>query len=371
MLSSMVLSIASILNYSGIGGILIAVSSLLIPLSASLIAERLQKQYLAKWLWAGFLITIPLLGNWLLPRIDGLSSAMLWGVVAAISLGLTITVRSNVCLVVSAFFLMIWSWFAYTSNPPADFLWPHLLLAMLGLAWSRRSNNQVASALFVIALLIWTGFTAQAAMVMQPFLTTQITWVTSLFLLTCLLVLHASSNKKSTPGIDILILIIASVIAASFAFSPFAPSPLATQNYAANFLWVLLAISLLLLSFISLAYINLKTVDRIGIIALLLLTLVGIFASFEINYYPLWLGLGTGTLSFAGIWLAMRGFVAENTIYGFCGLGIWGGSVLLAAHNIDDQWLRIAVLALYSFAAVGFYLASERQRLKKAPKNHR
>ncbi|MBL4616738.1 MAG: hypothetical protein JKY46_03505 [Robiginitomaculum sp.] len=370
LLSYMVLSIASILDYPGISGILIAASSLLPPFIASLIAVHLQKRHLANWLWAGFLITIPMLGNWLLPYLEWLSPPMLWGIAAAIALGLAIIVKSGICLVTSSAFLMVWGWFAYMSNPPADFLWPYLLLLMLGMAWSKHTENQIASASFAISLVIWTAFTAQAATVVHPYIVAQITWMSSLFLLTCLLILHATSNKKKPLGFDGLILIIASTLGPAFTFHLFSVYIIsmlttATRSSTASLLWVLLAVLLVSVSLISLIYGKLKSIDRAGIIALLLLILIAIFVPISPKFFPLWLGLATGALSIAGIWLALRGFAAKNTAYGFCGLGIWGGSVLLAAHYIDGQWLRIAVLAIYSFTAVGFYLGSERKYLKK------
>ncbi|MBL1431753.1 MAG: hypothetical protein COA60_009705 [Robiginitomaculum sp.] len=366
--SYMILNIATILDYPDSGSLLVAASSLLLPFIASLIAVHRQKPYLADWLWAGFLITIPMLGNWLLPHIAWLSSTMLWGIAAAIALGLAIIVKSKACLVISAVFLMVWGWFAYMSNPPADFLWPYLLLLILGMAWSKHTDNKVASAAFAISLVIWTLFTAQAATVIQPDRTTQIAWVSSLFLLTCLLILHATGNQKKPLGFDGLILIIASALLAGLTFLPFLqPSP-SHQIETAIVLWVLLAALLFLVSLIAVIYGKLKIIDRAGIIATLLLVLMAIFTPINPMLYPLWLGLGTGAMSLVGIWLAIRAFAAKNTPYGFCGLGIWGGSVLLAAHNIDDQWLRIAVLAVYSFAAVGFYLAAERQHLGKEPR---
>ncbi|MCF6293105.1 MAG: hypothetical protein L3J04_06910 [Robiginitomaculum sp.] len=374
--SYMILNIATILDYPDSGSLLVAASSLLPPFIASLIAVHLQKRHLANWLWAGFLIAIPMLGNWLLPYLEWLSSTMLWGISAAIALGLTIITKSRICLVISAVVLMIWGWFAYMSNPPADFLWSYLLLLMLGMAWSKRTENQIASALFAIALVIWTLFTAQAAMVIHPYITAQVTWISSLFLLTCLLVLHATSNKKKPLGFDGLILIIASTIGPAFTFYLFSVDIIsilttATRSSTASLLWVLLAALLVLVSLISLIYGRLKSIDRAGIITLLLLILIAIFAPISPSFFPLWLAITTGTLSIAGIWLALRAFAAKNTLYGFCGLGIWGGSVLLATYNINDQWLQIAVLAIYSFAAVGFYLAAERQHLKKKPKAYK
>lgn len=342
-----------------------------IPLIAILIAKAAKQDALVDWLCGSLLISLLFAGIWVLPDFQPLPTPMIWGVITALSLALAIFAGSRICLILCAGISLIWCWQAYAANPPADFLWPALLVFALGITWAKRQQNPLAKLLFVLALLLWSALSAQVAIASQIGGTAPIALTSALFLLTTCLLIKATQSQRARIGPDHLLLIVASALAAGFAFSPFSsPAPIASTGLVL-FLWLLLAALLSILSLIALAKSRYKAIDRIGLFGLLVLLLATIFITPNASNYLWWLIIGTSSLAVAGIWLSARGFADQNPAAGFGGLMIWGGSILLSSQGIEDQWLRVIVLALYSISAVGFYLAAERQYLTNIDKTRR
>jgi len=355
------LALAKTLNDTELVTFLIIALAALLPLFGAILAKWTRHAALADWFWASFVLSFLAAANQLDFNLAANSGPMILGISAAVSLSTAIFAKSRISLLLTSVILMAWSIKAYTSNPPAEFLWPYLLLVSLAIAWSWRQQNHIAAIGFAISIVIWTGFTAQAATVLRVGGSAQIALIAALFLGICCLLLLVTRKQRNQLDWDELILGVTGAGAAAFAFSPFAsffPEPAQSQTLL---LWALLSSFLLIIGAFCIIKHPGNRSDKIGIALVMSLLIIAVFAPIGPVEPWWWNGIGGGILSIAGIWLSARGFAATDNKTGFAGLAIWATSVLLSSNGLEQQWLKIAILAIYSITAVGFYLLAERQ----------
>ncbi len=339
---------------------IIAIAAIL-PAPGAILASWKGNAVLADWLWSGFVLCLLVTAHHVIPEQSLVSGAAMWGVMTAIALATAIFTGSGTSLLLTIPIMMVWCVLAYASNPPAEFLWPYLLLIALGIAWAERQQNQFAATGFALALIMWTGFTAQAAIVLRVGGLAQISLMAALFLSAVVMVIRATRKPKPIITWDELVIIMASASAAGLAFSPFAtftPNPGQTDGLL---YWVLLSAILLLIVVLAVLNSNESKLDKAGLFMLAGVLILVVFAPLDPVKSWWWDGAGGGVLSIVGIWIASRGFANADPKTGFGGMAIWAVSVLLTSSGLEQQWLRVAIFALYSVTAVGFYLLAERQ----------
>ncbi len=332
------------------------------PLLALLIAwfsSYRDQRNLADWLWASFIIAVVVVALSAHQSISLiLPVSQIWGLCAALALVVSALFRGRICLYVTSGLSGAWVYFSYATDSGIIFLWPFLLVFAIGIALAISRKNALAATFFCGALLLWTLFSAQSAIALHAAGSSQIAFLSSLFLLCCAFLVPTTQNTPQMQWHQI-ILLISSALAASFAISTFATFGPFASLPPAQYLWWALAIGLLVLGCIGLLNAHAHTLDRIGVFALMVLLVLGMFALPFMSLPSWWHSLSAGILSLAGIWMAARALRAGNTRAALAGLGIWGAAVLLSSHGIEQTWMRAVVLAVYSVVAVGFYLSGE------------
>lgn len=341
---------------------MLAGAALILPLMIASAANLTRRAELTDWLWGSFCLASLLSGLYFAPTLPQVPEAVLWGLGATLALAIAALFHSRISLIVCGLVSLVWIWNAYSSDPPVDFLWPFLLVFSVGISLCNRQPNPLAAIGFALGLVLWSGLTMQAAIVLRAAGSTQITLIGSLFLLVSALLVHAAQPKPARRlQWPTLILVISSALVASYAISPLASIAEFSQSPVNRYLWLLATSTLLGLGVSMIVLSTPRRIDQFGLAAALVLLALGIFVLPAITLPIWWRGAAAGILSLAAIWLAARGFAAADRRAGIAGLGIWGGSVLLTTYGIELPWVRALVLALYSSVAVGFYLAAERQ----------
>jgi len=351
----------------------------ILPLIAALGLIWKRHVEMADWLWASFVATGMAMAVYIMPETGVLAKAHLWGIGAGIALMFSFALRSKTCLWLTSGFSLVWVWSAYSSTAPVDFLWPFLVIFSIGAALAYRQANTLAAVILALTLALWSGFTMQAAIALHAAGSMQIAFMGSMFLLVSALIIHATQpggklETKPTRHRQLMnwtsvTIVGASAMIAGFAVSPYAAlAPIATGQ-SALYLWIALSGLLLSLGLASLIFLPIPRLDKIGIAALLAVLGFGVFIAPVLNLPLWWQSLAAGVLSIAGIWLATRGFLANNQRTGILGLAIWGASVLLSAQAVEFLWVRALIMALFALVAVGFYLVARQQMRQSAAQN--
>jgi len=216
-----------------------------------------------------------------------------------------------------------------------------------------------------LSLVVWTALTAQAALVLQTMGSGQIALLSSLFLLVSALLvpIPMSSAQRRAPAYR-LILLIGSALAVSFtgfATNGSVPAQISTASLP---VLGLLAGALLALGILALVFSKRRSLDQAGLLVLLILLTLGIFGLGALQPTFWWRSVLSAILSVTGIWMAARAFAVSDMRAGLVGLGFWAIAVLQATLFVEQNWIRVALLALFSLVAVAFYLNSEKQNAK-------
>jgi hypothetical protein len=371
LLSLTLLALAQTLAGSTLWTGLILGAALCLPGIAALISKSFEQSDLEDWFWGAFVIATLVIGLFLVRQSPNTPPSIGWGAGAMVALGISALFRSNIALTFASAIAGAWVWFAYTSNPPVDFLWSFLLVFSAGLALCMQFSHKAAAIGFALGLLLWTVMTAQVALTYQVAGSSQIAFFGSLFLLTAgLLSPHGHGGIQIQMPWHRVVLFTGSALGAAFAVSPFASSAGFVVPAPGLYVWWALGGGILVCGVLALVFGQFTMLDELALLALLILLLFGVFG-LPLLHPPLWWkSVGAGVLSMAGIWMASRGLSASDRRAGLAGLGIWAAAVLLSSHGIEQNWVKAAVLGLFSLVAVGFYLNSEQQfqnRQRKSP----
>lgn len=340
----------------------------ILPLAAGLWAYAKSHRELGNWLIGSFLAALLATGLRFAGDLSWLHNWQVWGMMAAMALGLSALFRSGVALCISGLAALGWVWLAYSANPPVDFLWSFLVIATLGLAQARRDDSALGAVIFAGGLIIWTGLSMQAAVVLGALGMVQAGLLAGLFLLTCALLLHAGTKQVAARpssglhlGAAVLVLLLAAAIATAFAFSPFAvSSKIADLNQPAYWMWVGACITLVVLALIATVFGGHALHDQAALLVGLILLAFAVLILPGLHLPMWWKAAGAGLLSLAAVWFSVRSFTAQNKQAGIAGLAIWGGTVLLTTSGLASQGQRIALFALFSLVAAGLYVGAER-----------
>lgn len=371
----MLISVADALQDEPPWAWLVLLAAPLLPLCAGAFAWLKGHRELGSWLAGSFLTAVLAAGLRLSMDLSWLHNWQVWGVVAVLSLGVAALLRASVPLCVAGLSALGWVWLAYSANPPVDFLWSFLAVAALGFSIAQRDDSELGAVIFAATLIIWTGLTMQAGVVLGALGLVQAGLLSGMLLLATSLMLHAgrSPGLRVLPGGKapdhaspaILLLLLAAAAAGAFAMSPFATtSQIADISQSAFWMWAGACITLAVTSQIALVFGQFALPEQAAMLLALILLTFAILILPGLALPPWWKAGGAGLLSFGAIWFSVRAFAGGDRRAGITGLAIWGGTVLLTTSGLASQGQRIAMFALFSLVAAGLYLGAERSLSK-------